>query len=237
MIIYFANYNPSAHVNDDLFNTKIAFAALLNFPITTLEEKNKNAETWSRKDWAATRLTEYFDLRLPSDVSQALSETHTASEDYIAHYNIYMYNLLNKKGERLYSDKDLKLVTHWGLRDELKSRYNDDNGYEKQKLIYEVMKRIYRQETPQLFIDSQEYDWNPYTDELFVSGEKTKADNSPENNKRFQHILNNFRAELLVDKYSPEAPTKIDRLFKQEREISEEDFEAELVCRVKRPGS
>ncbi|MDQ3474634.1 MAG: hypothetical protein M3447_12955, partial [Acidobacteriota bacterium] len=33
----FAGYDPSAHMTDDLFQNKIAFIVLLNFPLTTLE--------------------------------------------------------------------------------------------------------------------------------------------------------------------------------------------------------
>ena len=229
----FGNYNPYAHVDEDIFKTKVAFAALLNFPITSLEEKNKMSKEWSRKDWAYSRLAEEFGTRIPAEVSQVLSETHTASENYIAHYNIYMYNLLNEKGERLYDNKELNLVTHWGLRDELKAQYATADGYEKQKIIFEVMKRILRQEIPQKVIDNNEYDWNPYSNEVFLNGESLSS--PPENNLRFRHILNNFKAELLVDQYSPDEPTKIDRLFNQEREIPEKDFEAELVSVLSAP--
>jgi len=38
----FAGYDPSAHVLDDFFNNKIAFVVLLNFPLTTLDERLKN---------------------------------------------------------------------------------------------------------------------------------------------------------------------------------------------------
>ena len=34
-----AAFDPSAHVSDDLFGNKIAFVALLNFPLTTLDER------------------------------------------------------------------------------------------------------------------------------------------------------------------------------------------------------
>src|SRR6185295_6646024 len=35
----FAAHDPAAHVSDDLFANKIAFVVLLNFPLTTLDEK------------------------------------------------------------------------------------------------------------------------------------------------------------------------------------------------------
>ncbi len=34
-----AGYDPSAHVNEDFFKNRLAFAVLLNFPITTLEQR------------------------------------------------------------------------------------------------------------------------------------------------------------------------------------------------------
>src|SRR4030042_2623382 len=35
----FAEFSPNTHFDDDLFNTKIAFVVLLNFPLYSLEEK------------------------------------------------------------------------------------------------------------------------------------------------------------------------------------------------------
>ncbi|HEY5884643.1 MAG TPA: hypothetical protein VIT88_08140, partial [Pyrinomonadaceae bacterium] len=45
----FAAYDPGAHVNDDFFKNKLAFVVLLNFPITTLEQKLKEGDKWSRR--------------------------------------------------------------------------------------------------------------------------------------------------------------------------------------------
>ena len=52
-----------------------------------------------------------------------------------------MGKLQNAEGKFLFP-ADMKLITHWGLRDELKSNYTGDNGIEKQKMIYAVMKHI-----------------------------------------------------------------------------------------------
>jgi hypothetical protein len=40
----FAAYDPSAHLNDDFFANKLAFAVLLNFSLTTLEERLTDGE-------------------------------------------------------------------------------------------------------------------------------------------------------------------------------------------------
>ena len=77
-----------------------------------------------------------------------------------------MYKLRNDKGEQLFPD-GMKLISHWGLRDELKSNYADtENGLEKQRMIYQVMKCIVDQSIPVKVINNDTYIWNPYTNEV-----------------------------------------------------------------------
>lgn len=66
-----------------------------------------------------------------------------------------MGKLIDKKF-RTYFPEGLKLIAHWGIRDELKARYADPDGLFKQKMIYEVTLRIINQEIPAvlIFIDS-----------------------------------------------------------------------------------
>ena len=40
-----AAYNPGAHIDDDFFANKLAFTVLLNFPLTTLEQRLTEGET------------------------------------------------------------------------------------------------------------------------------------------------------------------------------------------------
>ena len=70
-----AGYEVSAHVSDDLFENKVAFIALLNFPLRTLQEKLASGEQWSRREWAEARLAERFSKRVPAEVNQVIAET------------------------------------------------------------------------------------------------------------------------------------------------------------------
>ena len=45
--LLFANMDLFAHVEPDLFRTKVAFLALLNFPVHRLEERLRDGGTWS----------------------------------------------------------------------------------------------------------------------------------------------------------------------------------------------
>ncbi len=230
----FVNYEPFAHVSQDVFQTKLAFAALLNFPLENLETKNSSGMDWSRKKWAETRLAEEFAVRVPSEIAQKRSETYTLADDYISNYNIYMHHLLDDSGNRLFPE-GLKLISHWGLRDELKAQYANSEGVNRQRMIQKVMERIILQEIPQPVINSDQYDWNPYQNEVFLANRSEKTPVKPESTMRYQHIRNIFLAEKMLDPYYPHAPSLIDRRFQINREMSEQEVETLLKSVLSAP--
>src|SRR5512138_2967295 len=134
----FAGYDPSAHLIDDLFDNKLAFVVLLNFPLTTLEQRLAEGEKWTRRQWAETRLAENFSKRIPADVNLAISKAAAESGQYISEYNIWMHHLIDDQGKRLFPPK-LRLLSHWNLRDEIKADYQDaQNGLAKQRMLEKV---------------------------------------------------------------------------------------------------
>ncbi len=221
----FAEYDPFAHIKEDLFTKKIAFTALLNFPLYTLQERLTLGRDWDRQQWAYTRLAEDFSTRVPAHVNMMVTTAYVKSDDYISNYNIYMHNLLDKNGDRLFPE-GLRLITHWGLRDELKSQYAAPDGYQRQKMIQKVMERIIRQEIPRTVIDNEKLDWAPEENAVFRDGEKINF--TPEPDTRYVHLLNIKTAEQKVDPYYPGLSSKIERRFNKDREIPREQFE-ELV--------
>ncbi|MCK9211585.1 MAG: hypothetical protein M0P61_12175 [Ignavibacteriaceae bacterium] len=226
----FAGYDPSAHINDDFFQNKIAFVVLLNFPLTTLEDRLSKGESWMRKDWAETRLAHRFAKRIPAEVNLAIGEASAKSAAYIAGYNVWMHHVLNEKGERLFPEK-MRLLSHWNLRDELKANYPLEKvGLEKQRIIQKVMERIVTQTIPEIVIDNPAVDWNPFTNEVKISSIKDYTENQKagksfsekaEPNTRYQMLLDDFKASKQADPYSPTAKTMIERKFNENREIPE----------------
>ncbi|MDD3860179.1 MAG: hypothetical protein PHW83_08265, partial [Bacteroidales bacterium] len=158
-------YSASSHLTEDLFANKLAFYVVLNFPSYSLEEKINNADKWSRLEWAYARMGDLFISRVPAELLQNSSLASTNADTYIADYNIYMGNLVNSELKTSFPS-DMVLITHWGLRDELKSNYNTQNGFEKQKTIYNVMLRIVKQEIPSEVINNGDYQWDPITNKL-----------------------------------------------------------------------
>ena len=220
----FGGYDISSHLDEDLFANKIAFMAVLNFPYYSLVEKTKFGNQWSRKQWAYARMGDRFTTRIPSDVLQNLSQTLAAADAYISGYNICMSKLQNDKGELLFP-ADMKLISHWGLRDELKSDYADKKrGKEKQEMIYTVMKRIIDQSIPADAIDNEKYSWNPGANVLTADGKPLTS--KPENNKRYEVLLANFKANKQLDAFTPQLPNALVRNFEGYLEIPQQDVEA-----------
>jgi hypothetical protein len=226
----FAGYSPSAHLTDDFFRNKLAFVVLLNFPLTTLEQRVTEGERWTRRQWAETRLAHRFSKRIPAAVNLEIARAASEAESYISHYNIWMHHLVDDEGQRLFPPK-LRLLSHWNLRDEIKASYNDaESGLAKQRTIQKVMERIVTQTIPALAVDNPHVDWNPWTNEVVPAAvrdtdapapEDLKISNAPEAHTRYAMLLGQFRAERQADPYSPTAPTLLDRGFLEDREIPE----------------
>lgn len=233
----FAAFDVYAHVHDDLFQNRLAFIVLLNFPLHTLEEKTTEGANWPRRKWAEARLAEVFSERIPAEVNQKRTAAYTEVEEYVYHYNIPMFNLLTEKGERLFP-KGMNLISHWGLRDELKAQYANPDGRaaERQEMIQKIMERVITQEIPRQVIDNPEADWNPFNNEIYTHSKPEKLALKPEGFRRYEALWKTFKAEKLVDPFTPETPTLIDRRFKDDREISEKEVEAILTSVLSAPA-
>jgi hypothetical protein len=228
----FGKFNPAAHLVDDLFENTIAFTVLLNFPHYFLEEKMKAGPGWSRKEWAHARMGDTFLARTPAAVAQDISNAMTSADTYISQYNIYVGNLVDDAGQRSFP-ADMKLISHWGLRDELKARYNDPAGLPKQRMLTRVMERIIAQEIPQAIINSQDCLWNPFANRVTRDGREIDA--APERDTRYQCLLDVFQAIRLSDPYNPFSPTHVSRRFDVQREIPESRVEALFTGFVSSP--
>jgi hypothetical protein len=233
-----AGYDPSAHFVDDSFRNRLAFAVLLNFPVTTLKERLEVGTGWSRRQWAEARLAERFSKRVPASVNLAITEAGAEADRYIARYNIWMHHLVDAKGVRLFPPK-MRLLSHWNLRDQIRADYSEGkNGTPKQRQIAQVMERIVTQTIPEVVIDNPYVDWDPATNVVKASLERDsdkpappglKAVANPEPDTRYAMLLKTFQAARLEDPYSPTAPTLIARRFDENRQIPEERVKAMLV--------
>jgi len=216
-----AAYSPGAHVLEDMFVSKVAFVVLLNFRLSTLEERLGQGKKWTRLQWAQARLAARFEHRIPADVIQKIERVNSAVETYIDNYNVLMDRLKPAAGAKPFR-KGLKLISHWGLRDEIRGQYaKGAGGLAKQRQISQVMERIIHQQIPQVVINSGEVEWDPAQNRVRSPGAKTWREAPREPDTRYRHLLAVFRAYKEVDPFYPRLPTYIDRIFNKSREIPE----------------
>lgn len=219
-----SGYSPMSHFAEDMFANKIAHICVLNFPHYSLEEKNTLGSQWTRQEWAYARMGDMFHTRVPGNVMAAYSQALSQAENYIAGYNIMMHCLRTEQGEQLWQEP-MALLSHWNLRDELKSNYAAvPHAHEKQEMIYQVMLRIIRQEIPACVVNNEEYTWCPQTNE--VKGGRREATGERELDTRYQQIINIFHALQTIDKYRADAPSHVLRTFNEDLQIPFGEIEA-----------
>jgi hypothetical protein len=249
----FAAMDVSAHLPEDLFSSRLAFVALLNFPQPDLQQMVAQGPRWSRKQWAQARLTRRFAVRPSGTALQALAKASADAEAYIAGYNVWMHHVLAPDGRRLFP-KGVRLLTHWNLRDQIKADYAEPDkalALARQRLIRDVMERIVTQTIPKAVIDDPRVDWNPATNAVSASPpeevetEQMKAQGKRpaqpavsaerEPDTRYALLLADFRASRQLDQDSPMAPTAIDRHFQLDDEIPEQRVRALLTQILESP--
>lgn len=222
----FSAYNGLAHFQEDMFASKLAFVVILNFPHFTLKEKQSNGANWSDLEWGFVRLGDVFTSRIPASVELNLSNVTAAANNYIDNFNVDMQQVGSHYNE-FFWNSSLPLITHWGLRDELKSAYADkENGLKKQVVVYDVMKRIIQNEIPNAVVQhDMSYHWYPSTNQIMMNGIEIMSEGL-DKRSRYQHLLDFFHAEKAADEYCQGGSTFIDRKFEDEYEISVADAEA-----------
>ena len=219
-----SGYSPMSHFAEDMFANKIAHICVLNFPHYSLEEKNNLGSQWTRQEWAYARLGDMFHTRVPGNVRAAYSQALSQAENYIAGYNIMMHCLRDEQGKQLWQEP-MALLSHWNLRDELKSNYADvPLAREKQEMVYHVMLRIIRQEIPECVINNDNFIWYPQTNRLEAKGESLQVKSEPDT--RYQQIINIFHALQAIDTYRIDAPSHVLRTFNEDLEIPIEEIES-----------
>ena len=246
-----AALDPGAHLQDDLFASKVAFTALLNWPLDSLDEMVSQGPGWSRTRWAEARLTGRFSTRPSAAALAQRAEASSAAEAYVAGYNLWVHHLVGEGGQRPFP-KGKRLLSHWNLRDQIKADYAEGRaGLVRQRLLRAAIERIVTQEIPRAVIDDPRLDWDPVKNAVAAApaGEveprpsaQTGKGVTPlavsserEPDTRYAMLLHNFQAARRTDQDSPFAPTEMDRRFRLDYEIPEARFRALLESIVASP--
>jgi hypothetical protein len=231
----FATYDVNAHFLDDMFAHKIAFIVALNFPYLTLSQKENNGENWSDLHWGYVRLGDFFKSRVPANLQQNITTAIGNADNYIANYNIPMWLVEDNQGNRYWS-YGTKLISHWGLRDEIKAAYSEEKkGFTKQQIIYGIMKSIINQTIPmEIMNETEDYQWRPISNKTYLKN-IIEVETTSEPNTRYQHLLNVFQAVSATDKCYAGKSNYISRTFESDLEMTLADVEKLFVSLITSP--
>ncbi len=227
----FAALDAQAHQREDLFAGKLAFVALLNFPLASLAERLEQGPGWSRRRWAEDRLAGRFARRVPAAVEQAVARAGAAARQYVSGYNLFAHHLVTggPPATRPFP-AGMRLLSHWNLRDQVKAEYPAPGGLDRQRLLQKAMERIVDQSIPAAVVNDPAVDWDPVSNQVWPAPAATIEDGAAprarveparEPDRRYAVLLACFRAARQADPWSPAAPTHLARRFELDRELPE----------------
>jgi len=213
----------------DYFASKLAFFIALNFPKYSLNQMLAQGPQWNKHQWAAARIGQMFTERIPPDIAEEVARYGKGKGVYFQSYFILMDRVLTPEKKIIFPG-GLKLNCHHGLRDNLKGQYSKSKGLIRQQILYAIMLRIIDQSIPKQVINNPDYFWEPKSNSLYTKedGKYVSAEIEPEDNLRYQVLLNAFKANSVEDPYYPSAPTYIERTF-ENRQMPEESVESIIL--------
>ncbi|MBU0617528.1 MAG: hypothetical protein KKI02_07410, partial [Planctomycetes bacterium] len=207
-----------------LYSQRIAFLILLNFEPPTLEAMQRDGRGWSTDQWVAARLTRGLPPRIPADVQTAVRRTHIAAKNWIYGLHPKVGALVDADGNRLY-EPGTTLLPHWKVRDEAIQAYGAPDALARQRALMWCMRRCIDGTLPKVLLERDpDGPWDPRANT--IGGEPIRE---PIGLVRYEHWLELFHAEQLLDRYYPEHPTALARSWELDREIPPQRAEQILV--------
>ncbi len=193
-------------VEKGFFDSKIAFVVALNYPRYNEEQMCELGKSWDKYEWDNAYMGLKFQGRngvaskekeSQKSVAVKMSKTMKIEKTdpvYDKECKVRLTLIEDGNGEKPFT-KDVPLLFHWKLRDEIKMLYGqrDDKAFAQQNIIYEAMKHMIEQTIPRQVINTaadDDYSWNPYTNVLKKDGKV--IENDPTNNGRYAYIRNQF---------------------------------------------
>ncbi len=212
--VLFSSYNPLVELIGKMFEIKTAFAALLNFPVYTFDEKNTLGREWNDSKWVQVRIADIFAERDRDADSSEYSKAYAKASAYCAGKINLEKISVGGKNNIFPPDSDFIRYSNY-----IRSYYTGGGMMEKAKIILKISDRKIRHEIPEIFIKNRQVSWDPFTNKVWLNGIKVSPE--PEKISRYDHLLNMFHARQLKDRHSKLYPNLISETFEELFQISE----------------
>ncbi|HUU98592.1 MAG TPA: hypothetical protein VM487_22900 [Phycisphaerae bacterium] len=225
-----AAFSPAPDLAEQLYAQRIAFLILLNFEPATLERMQRDGPKWSTDQWVAARLTRGLPPRIPGDVQTAVRHKYLAAKNWIYSFHPHVGALVDADGKRLH-EPGTTLLPHWKVRDEVIQAYDGPDALPRQRALMWCMRRFIDGTLPEVLLARDpDQPWDPQANT--IGGKPVQETIGL---VRYEHWLEVFRAEQLLDPYYPEHPTALARSWDLHRELPVARAEQILIQLLKAP--
>ncbi|MEW6252790.1 MAG: hypothetical protein AB1716_19310, partial [Planctomycetota bacterium] len=229
---FLATFDPAPDLAEQLYRQRIAFLVLLNFAPPTLATMERDGRNWSPDEWVAARLARGLPPRIPADVQLAVRKKQTAAQNWMYGLRIHVGTLVDADGRRLY-DPNTTLLPHWKVRDEASMAYGRPDALPRQRALMWVMRRFIDGSLPKVVLERDpDGDWDPQANT--IGGRQVAG--ATLGLARYEHWLELFAAERLLDPLYPDQPTALDRAWDLDREVPIARVEAMLTDLLRAPA-
>jgi hypothetical protein len=221
-----ATFDPAPDLAEQLYRQKLAFVALLNLDRPDLATMLRDGAEWGVERWAEARIAQSMGPRIPSDLNDLSRGVLHEAQRFVSGFHIPVGGLLDERGQRVMADSDRALLAHWLLREEIKSRYSDEQGCFAQRALARVMGRHIDGTVPRALMSRETGDgrsgpaaespWDVFANTLGGTPVREVVGTA-----RYEHLLAHRDLAFRFDAHHPEHPTAMARKFELHREVPE----------------
>jgi len=205
-------FHAGTHVQEDLRTFQLAALVQLNFGT------DDTTPPRTRETWAVRRVSKIGREVIPAELLAEMSQASAQVDHFITSFNIHL-DKIQYVDPRIRFPRNTIQVSHWGLRDYMKSLDGQPLAIPRQHAIRDLLRRVVDSEIPIQIIDNPDAIWQQRANRVRIKGRPQKAKMTGA--LRWRQFQKVFEIARKIDPFTRYGNI-IDTKFKQEREVSEE---------------
>jgi hypothetical protein len=203
-----SQFSPAPDLREELYRSKLAFVALLNFPTASFVDMLRDGPGWRVEDWAAVRIANAVVHRVPRHIDDLARAAHQRAADFYYNFHIPLDAITLADGAKPFAP-GRKLLAHWLVREEIRAGYGAPDGLPRQRVLARVMGRHVDGTIPQAVMAGAAQSWEPFSNDCTA---KDGADTQAQvGSRRYAVWRELFDVAQATDPFYPDYPTHIQR--------------------------
>ncbi len=218
-----AAYSPHAHVQQDLRDANLAAAIQLLWGGVPDDPADISERT--EAEWAALAMSRVGTELVPAELQQQRAAKAAVAEALVSSYNLFPGQFDFGDPEVAFPP-DLRLISHWGLRDYMSNLTGTPGALPRQRAILGLMERVVRGQVPAEVVDNPAARWDLVANTVQVNGHPQPG--TGEGPRRWEPFAAIFQVQRAIDPHLRRG-NLIDQLFLEERRMPEARVAAMLT--------